>query len=1329
MRRKSFTLTSLLVCLLVTSGIPVGNPGAQAHQVTPPAESEALAIPLAFAEPTWEPANGYILLRLDDAPGYVRVEGAPLAPFWGKMLPFPVGTRILEIGLANASYDEHIIKEKVLPAPAPVPLVAGAVERFFEGPSYSKGELYPASETDFTVTTGMGEYGNVEAHLFIKIFPVRYNPVSGLVRELKSAEVIVRYHSTPAPAPRANETYDLLILTPPEFEKEMGRYKAHKEALGFTVRMVNLTSLYNGSIFNVSSGRDNPERIKLFIKAALENWTVKYVVLTGDVEKFPVRRANFLDYYESYNLPTDLYYGDIYKAGTKTFCDWDKDRDNLFAECYPSTNPDAIDIDPDVTVGRLPAGNESELRGLINKTISYCENVTAGDWFQNVTLVGTDTFGPSRGETSGVAEGEYACDVAYSYLNSSKGFNATRFYELNHTFSITGIRDCLNRGAGYAIFANHGSTDGVCYPDSGGGPGLSGGTAAALTNGPKYFLSVLDACSSHSIDSSDCLGEDLVLNARGGSIASMGATRVAYGGWSTYHIRGNSGYMNVHLAEMFSKGVIMPGVMLDRTKQSYMANVGIWDYADMKTMCQYIQLGDPVAFIGGVGMEATSDQTEQWVDPGQTAQFQISLQNNALHSDTVRLSLTGARWAAGLNTSQVVMPVNSSASVTLRVSVDALADAYESSTVTVNVIPTSTGLPIKLDLTTRVNCIRRLSFSVNETRFSAFPGENVSLGYSIDNGGNVFESVRLTASGNDPGWQLAQAIDPFDVAKRSVLNGSITFAVPEKCLAGIYSFRLALSTESGLTDEAGFEVVVHKTYGFSARPVNDMAFAGAEGAIFDVVVANLGNHPDSCALLLSDIPSTWTGESYYPFELQAFEERPHRIAVLPDGRALAGNYSLLLRLGCSWGVLENFTLEAIVNRTSSLTFSCAERARTVDAGSDVDFSVGIESRSNFPENVDLEVRRLPQGWGWFLASEPLALEPFSCATAAVVLQVPSGCPAGRYTMDIVASTPGWKGQTSVSVEVREQRSFSARLDTYSAVLRPGDRQAFTVTVHNTGNCRDGYLLSEDGALPVHFPRNLVGVEAGSSEDFEVIVTASGTVRSGNYEVAIRVRSVSDPSLTKLFTVRVRIEKLTDLQLGIDGRSGASSGTSGVFWVTATNLGSEIETVTLSAPGLSAWRLEMPNMVVPPGKTVRVPVTYTVPEGIADGPYGLSLVASNGDRSWPLSHIVEVPATPIDTVPSGPSRSAPSLPPFILAGMILIVAVVALALFFRSRKNRQAETAVPPAVQAPENPPQLPPAEAQAVPPQDGSPRSSLPPPPVIQSSLPPPPPWYQPPSQ
>jgi uncharacterized membrane protein len=538
--------------------------------------------------------------------------------------------------------------------------------------------------------------------------------------------------------------------------------------------------------------------------------------------------------------------------------------------------------------------------------------------------------------------------------------------------------------------------------------------------------------------------------------------------------------------------------------------------------------------------------------------------------------------------------------------------------------------------------------------------------------------------------------------------------VPDRCLAGAYPFRLSLATESGLSGESSFDVVVYRTYGFGARLLNANATAGASGAVFNVAVTNLGNHPDSCQLWLQDIPAAWAGEERYPQDLPAFGERLQRITVVPDASALAGDYSMLLKLEASWGTLQTFVLSATVERVSDLRFSVPERFQAVDAGSDACFPLALESRSNFPESVAIEARRLPEGWGWFLASAPLEVGPFSNASGSVVLQVPAGAPAGYYTVDIVAYTPAWKSLSSVTVEVRAQRSFTAALDADRAVLLPGESRTFTVTVHNSGNCGDNYLLSCDGPLAVYFPRNLVGVAGGSSEDLLLVVTASGTMPSGVHTLALRVSSVSDPSVERLLTLRIRVEKVTDLRLVAEDRSSAQPGTSGVFWISAANHGSEQETVALSAPGLSAWGLELPALTVPPGETVQVPVYYKVPDGLDGGSYELRLEAGTGDRSWTLTHAVDVPAPAVTPVQGPTARSSPSLLPAVLCGIALIIVVAALALFLRSRrKNRE----MPPA----------PPSEARPP-----APAQQAPPPPPYQpeqSSLSPPPPWYRPPGQ
>jgi uncharacterized membrane protein len=1285
-------------------------------------------VPLDFPPATWQSFNGYISLSLEGATGFIREPGAPMMPFWGTTLVFPVNSRILGVGVENATYQEHLISGKIVPAPEPISLLSSEATSLFEGPAYSRNALFPAGVTDFSETTGASDSGCIEAHLMVKVFPLRYNPVTGQLQELKRATLGVRYETSRAPVPVGNQSYDILVLTPPEFQSQMQRYVNFKEGLGYAVKMENLTQVYGGSVFNVSAGRDNQEKIKLFIKQALENWTVKFVVLTGDTDKFPIRRA-YINDIDGQQTPTDLYYGDIYKAGTTTFSDWDKNKNNVFGESGAgNANSDSVDLDPDVSVGRYPAGTEPELSAMINKSISYAENVTTGGWFQNVTLVGTDTFSASYGDSSGVAEGEYACDQAFTSLSL---FCATKYYEKKGTFDSAKIRAGLNRGEGFALFSNHGNVDGVCYPSSGGGPGLYSSMATALSNGPKLPLSILDACLTHAVDYSECLGEYLVLNPGGGSINSIGATRIGYGMFGIWHTYANSGYMLVHLTEQFNKGTATPSQMLDKTKRSYLSNIGIWDYADFKTLVEYITLGDPATILGGQGIMPVPDNATKWADPGKGATYTVTVANTAMHPDDLQLSVIGSRWNCTLDNTKLHLAANSSATVTVQVLVDPLAGALERDNATLTILSKSTGLPVKLNLTTGANIVRRVNFSLATFSMSANPGDNLTLNCTIINDGNILETARVSVLGGQGIWQPRLVLGDYPVPPRSRLQPAVGFQVPEKTLCGTYDLRIEMATDSGLAKVAGLKVDVLKTYGFRVWTANDRDYCGPGGAKFDITFENLGNHDDFCRIDALNVPDAWTIGCPSSIDLGAFGVREAIISLEADGHALAGDYVVPVAITSSTGVLvDTLNLTATVNRTSSLRFLCPENTRAANQGSDVVYHVKVVSQSNFYEHLDLQVQRLPEGWTWFQASEPLIVPPFTSSMADIALEVPDPCQAGWYSLDVIASTPQWRGLAGLSVQVKEERAFTALLDREQAVLRPGEQSVFGLVLTNNGNCRDSYLLDSTGLFSVDIPRNMIGLEPRTSETASIIVTAPASVRSGIYDIDLKVSSMADRTHQKAFKVHVRIEKISNMVVEFDSRSEVMGGSTGAFWVTATNLGSEEETLDLSGLDLPPWNIGYQPVAVPPGATRQIPVTFTLPEGLAGGSYNLSFRAHTDAQSWPVTHKVDVPLPSVQPASSGSSGQGRSLLPFIAvaAAAVLFLGIVALAR--KGRRKKQQASGQSATAQA-GSPPVLPPqesADARTLPaPYSPSMAGTAP----VDSDipLPPPPPWYSPPNQ
>ena len=89
-------------------------------------------------------------------------------------------------------------------------------------------------------------------------------------------------------------------------------------------------------IYSDYEGRDQQEKIKYFIKEAVEEWDIKYVLLIGDIQKLPIRHT-YASWWEP-DILTDLYYSDIYNSEYE-FCSWDANGNNKFGE----TNYDGYD--------------------------------------------------------------------------------------------------------------------------------------------------------------------------------------------------------------------------------------------------------------------------------------------------------------------------------------------------------------------------------------------------------------------------------------------------------------------------------------------------------------------------------------------------------------------------------------------------------------------------------------------------------------------------------------------------------------------------------------------------------------------------------------------------------------------------------------------------------------------------------------------------------------------------------------------------------------------------------------------------------------------------
>jgi len=109
--------------------------------------------------------------------------------------------------------------------------------------------------------------------------------------------------------------YDLVIITPKEFLSAAQKLADHKNSINVDT-IIKTTQ----EIYDEFDGRDNAEQIKYYIKYAIENYRVKYVLLFEGMKGqslnwyIPLRYVLLDDCSSKYTtFFSDLYYSDISK--------------------------------------------------------------------------------------------------------------------------------------------------------------------------------------------------------------------------------------------------------------------------------------------------------------------------------------------------------------------------------------------------------------------------------------------------------------------------------------------------------------------------------------------------------------------------------------------------------------------------------------------------------------------------------------------------------------------------------------------------------------------------------------------------------------------------------------------------------------------------------------------------------------------------------------------------------------------------------------------------------------------------------------------------------
>jgi hypothetical protein len=387
--------------------------------------------------------------------------------------------------------------------------------------------------------------------IILNLYPVRYQPVNGVIRVANAADIIL--HTVPADTradrvlcrdletdrewiagkvenpglaasyrPESPEkgllqnrdeyryviiSNNTLINTPgPNNFQELLAFKASRGISGIIKPVEDIYAEYPGA--------DNQQKIRNFCIDAYENWNTEYILLGGDHQIIPARGCYATaEGYQDNTIPTDMYFGCL--DG-----DWNSNGNTRYGEVDDGPGGTEPDIFAELYIGRASVDTETQLRNFVSKTIAYETDNYQEDWAEKALLLGEYLWPQTYGGDY-MDELWYGSDLwGYSTPGYPAGWDIDHLYERESSWGSSQLIPKLNSNDLHWVnHLGHASESSVMH--------LYTSSVQNLTNA-RPFVVYSQGCYAGAFDTTDCIAEYFSWSA-GGAFAVLMNGRYGWG--------------------------------------------------------------------------------------------------------------------------------------------------------------------------------------------------------------------------------------------------------------------------------------------------------------------------------------------------------------------------------------------------------------------------------------------------------------------------------------------------------------------------------------------------------------------------------------------------------------------------------------------------------------------------------------------------------------------------------------------------------------------------------------------------------------------------------
>ena len=394
----------------------------------------------------------------------------------------------------------------------------------------------------------------------VKLYPVRYNPVSKTLRCYSSITYRISFSgstSTPALSRSMADVIKNMVSNPSSVERnQASSLKAAKTATPENYLIVTTTKYrsaveklmkwksmqgYNcklicNSSYTISS-------LKSLLRTEYNTKVPEYLLIFGDNEDVPGIQFSISHTRTDISNPCVMYTDNLYANSTYI-------KGNMSVTSVTPSSADNYNFTPDIINGRISVSNTTEADNVVNKIINYEKNPPLSERFYN-NAVHTAYFQDNayNGEYDGYEDMTFtkSSEASYTTVTGNTDIQVERIYTVGHhntlpknsflpaeyrnswnlwnysSASNTKIVSAINNGVGYILYAGHGS------PSGWGSVGFSSSSISSLNNGdnlPFFFGGI--ACQTGMYEYASCFAETALRKSNGGAV---GVTANSQYGW------------------------------------------------------------------------------------------------------------------------------------------------------------------------------------------------------------------------------------------------------------------------------------------------------------------------------------------------------------------------------------------------------------------------------------------------------------------------------------------------------------------------------------------------------------------------------------------------------------------------------------------------------------------------------------------------------------------------------------------------------------------------------------------------------------------------------